>query len=173
MSRALRLVLALSVAINLGVLGTAAYHWRGRHPHDASLSERSRAGETTLRKELQLSDAQAHEFDALQTDLEKQLDGARVEARALREAFLKLLAAPEADPVALDQHLAAMDQVQSRIQRTVANYLLAEKKLLSPTQQATFLDLLKRSFEREDHHGTGAMVPTQSRRWNGMAADRW
>ena len=160
MSRALRLLLALSLAMNLGVLGAAAYHWRTRLPHDATLSERSRASENTLRQELLLSDEQAREFDALQADLQTQLDGARVEMRGLREAFLRLLSSPGADHVALDQHLAAMDQVQSRIQRTVANNLLAKKKRLSPAQQATFLDLLKRSFEREDHHATGAVVPS-------------
>jgi Spy/CpxP family protein refolding chaperone len=141
--------------MNLGFLGTAAYYWRGWHQHPES----SHASEGMLHKELQLSDVQAQQFDRLRTDLQKEIEGPRAEMRELRKSFLELLASPEPDRAAIERHLAEMSRVQSRIQRAVADHFLAEKRLLSPAQQAKFLDMLRQRFEREDHHGMGAMGP--------------
>jgi len=158
-SRLVWLVLALSVAMNLGFLGTAAYYWRGWNQHKPSHPESSQVSESILHKELKLSAVQAQQFDRLRTDLQKEIEGPQAEMRKLRKSFLELLASPEPERAAIERHLAEMSRVQSRIQLAVADHLLAEKSLLSAEQRVTFLDTLRQRFEREDHHGMGEMGP--------------
>jgi len=102
-------------------------------------------------------------MDRLRAELHERMETFGTEMRRLRKAFLELLDSPEPDPQAINQKLSEMGHIQSQIQRVVADHLLAEKRLLSADQQSKYLEMLKRRFQREDHHGTAAIAPLSLR----------
>jgi len=155
--RTLWLLLLLSVAVNLGFLGSATYHWHRERKQQCSAD--SAASERAPYEGLQLTAEQRRQMDRLRADLHERMETFGTEMRRLRNAFLKLLNSPEPDPQAINQKLSEMGHIQSQIQRVVAEHLLAEKRLLSADQQSKYLEMLKRRFQREDHHGTAAIAP--------------
>jgi len=157
-TRVLWLLLLLSVAFNLGVVGTVAYHRRGSH-EEKQCATGPASSKAVLYKELQLTPEQARQMDRFRADLQKRVEGSRAEMPRLRKAFLELLASPQSDHEAISRKLAEMGRVQMQIQQAVVDHLLAEKGVLSPKQQSKFLEMLERRFQREDHQGTGAPLP--------------
>jgi len=130
----------LSVAMNVGVLAMAAYERYGRGA--ARLA--SVAPGPTLREELRLTDAQVRAFTDLRGALHSRIQGLRDQMRQRRQAFFQILATPVPDPVAMDGVLKEMNHIQFDMQGAAADYLLAQKRLLSPEQAAAFVRVMSR-----------------------------
>jgi Spy/CpxP family protein refolding chaperone len=145
----LRVVLVLSLAMNLGVLGTAAYQrYGGRAAHVTTPG----AG-VSLREELKLTDEQARTFTELHAALQARVQPMREQMHRRRQAFLEMLATPSPDAEAMDRRLAEMNQGQLEVQRAVADYLLAEMHLLTPEQRAAFVQSLARRSGMQEQPG--------------------
>ena len=157
--RVLLLVLLLSVAVNLGVMGKATYHYCCRYLDAQEMSTVSRLTETAAYKDLELTSDQAVQMDQLWIGLRERVEPSRTRLRELRKEFLDLLSAQALDRMTIEAKVEEMNECQAQIEQAVAQHLLAEKQILSPDQQLKFLKMLERRFRQEDHHGTGTMDP--------------
>jgi Spy/CpxP family protein refolding chaperone len=131
----LRLLFVLSVAINVGIVAAIAWD-----RYDASAAGPAHA--EPLREQLRLTDEQVREFDRLYVDLETGVAAGRERIHERRGRLFEILSESAPDPAEVDAVLADIGLEQAGIQRAVAEYLLAQARLLSPEQRARFVDVL-------------------------------
>jgi Spy/CpxP family protein refolding chaperone len=131
----LRLLFVLSVAINVGVVAAIAWD-----RYDAQAAGPAQA--EPLREQLRLTEAQVREFDRLYVDLEARVAAGRERIHERRGRLFEILRDPAPDAAEVDAVLADIALAQAGIQRAVAEYLLAQARLLTPEQRARFVDVL-------------------------------
>lgn len=156
--RALFILLLLSAAINLGVLGRATYCYSCSRAEAPSAVLGTRPSQISGYADLKLSGLQADQVDNIQAKMQGRLEPLREEMKRLRREFLDLFGARTTDRRALELKIGEMSAVQEQIEKVVADSLLQERDILSPEQQSTLLKLLERRFRQEDHHGTGTTM---------------
>ena len=145
----LRFAFVLSVSLNAGVLALAAFNgYRARAERPAA-AQATPVEAPSLREELRLTDEQARTFTAVRAVLHERVQALRGQMRQQREVFFRLLAAPEADSAALDRVLTGMNRTQFAMERTVADYLLAQMRHLTPEQRAAFVQSMAREASVE------------------------
>jgi len=149
-SHALRLLFVLSIAINLGALSVIGWHHLAGGAQGPAAGGDAPPDTPSLGDELQLTDEQTLEFDRLYADLERRVAAGRERMRDRRRALFEILRSPSPDPSALEEVLVEIGAVQAGIQRAVADYLLAEARLLSPPQRARFVELLMERTRGEE-----------------------
>jgi Spy/CpxP family protein refolding chaperone len=156
----------LSLAMNVGVLGMAAYDRYGR---GANRGTTATAG-ASLRDELRLTDDQVRAFTDLRGALHQRIQALRDRMRQGRREFFEMLAMPVPDPLAIDGVLKEMNRTQFDMQRAAADYLLAQKRLLTPEQAAAFVRVMARQTGMEEQPGHlpllgpgGARLPDERR----------
>ncbi|MCL4845287.1 MAG: periplasmic heavy metal sensor [Acidobacteria bacterium] len=139
-NQVLRLLLFLSLAINLGVIATIAWT---RYEAAAGGSTGVTSPSGSLREHLDLTDEQVRAFEELHRDLETRVAAGRERVHERRQALFETLGGPSPDPAAIDAILGDISGVQAGIQRAVAESLLAQARLLSPDQRGRFVELLR------------------------------
>ena len=159
-------VFLLSVAMNVGVLGMAAY---SRYGHAVDAGTTPPAG-PTLREELRLTDDQVRAFTEQRGALHQRVEALRDQMRQRRQEFFGILALPAPDPGAIDRALKDMNGIQFEMQRAAADYLLEQKRLLTPEQAAAFVRVMARqpgAAEQQRHLPIlgpgGARLPDERR----------
>jgi uncharacterized membrane protein len=160
----LRPLIVLSLALNVGVLGAAAYHHYGGSDGTAgpSADEADR-----VRAELGLSAEQAGRFVARQHALEARVMEARRGMRERRQHFFELLGDPVQDAAAADSVLGEMNAIQLGIQRNVADHLRAQLADLSADQQAKYLESLRCEAGEGERRGGAGHIPLLGPREGG------
>lgn len=156
----------LSLAMNVGVLGMAAY---GRYGGGTSRAMTPAAG-ASLREELRLTDDQVRAFTERRGALHQQTQTLRERMHQRRQEFFEILGAPIPDPTAIDRVLKDMNRTQFDMQRAAADYLLEQKQLLTPEQAAAFVRVIARQpgLEAQPRHlpllgPGGAPLPDERR----------
>lgn len=130
----LRLALALSLFINLGVLGALAYRaWTPLAP--------PAAGES-LPRHLQLSAEQLQRWHQSETLFLKQLGAGAARIRGHRDRMIGAIFAATPDQALIDAERAAIARLQDEQQKLVIAQLLLERELLQPEQRARLARLL-------------------------------
>lgn len=132
-ARPLRIALALSLLVNLGVLAAVAY--------------RGIAGETQhafpgLPRHLQLSDAQLRDWHASEAPFLAQLAAGADEVRTHRDRMIREIFAAAPDPARIDAERERIAQLQDEQQKEVIRQLQRERALLSPAQRESLVRLL-------------------------------
>ena len=158
-NRALLMLLLLSAAINLGVLGRATYRYCCTWMEGQPAGHFMPTSQSPAYADLQLSNLQADQIDGIHAEVQRRLEPLREEMKRLRREFLDLFGAGTTDRRTLELKIGEMSAVQEQIEKVVVDSLLQEKDVLSPEQQGALLKLLERRFRQEDHHGTGTMTP--------------
>lgn len=130
----LRLALALSLFINLGVLGALAY--RAWTP-SASPS----AGES-LPRHLRLSAEQLQRWHQSETVFLKQLGAGAAQIRGHRDRMIGAIFAATPDQALIDAERTAIARLQDEQQKLVIAQLLRERELLQPDQREQLARLL-------------------------------
>ena len=141
-SQAMRLLFVLSIAINLGAVSAIGWHHFGRGAPESAAGGGAPPDTPSLGDELELTAEQSREFDRLYADLEERVAAGRERMRERRRALFEILRAPSPDAAALDAVLVEIGGVQAGVQRAVAEYLLAQARLLSQDQRARFVEAL-------------------------------
>jgi hypothetical protein len=130
----LRLALALSFLINLGVLGAVAY--RAMAPAAAPA-----AGES-LPRHLQLSAEQLHRWHESEAAFLGQLGAGADKIRVHRDRMIGAIFADTPDQVLIDAERTAIARLQDEQQKLVIGQLLRERELLQPAQRERLARLL-------------------------------
>lgn len=133
-TQTLRITLALSLLINLGVLGAVAY--RTLVPA-ATLP----AGET-LPRHLQLSAQQQQQWHQTEAAFLAHLSAAGAEIRAHRERLIRAIFAATTDAAVIEAERTAIARLQDAQQKLVIQQLLSERELLTPPQRERLAQLL-------------------------------
>lgn len=129
----LRIALALSFLINLGVLGTIAYR--------AMVPAVAPAGES-LPRHLQLSTEQLHRWHESEAVFLKQLDAGADQIRVHRDRLIHAVFADKPDQTLIDRERTAIARLQDEQQKLVIVQLLHERELLQPAQRERLTQLL-------------------------------
>ncbi|MCK9382545.1 MAG: periplasmic heavy metal sensor [Sulfuritalea sp.] len=130
----LRIALALSVLINLGVLGAVAY--RAIAPAAAPA-----AGES-LPRHLQLSADQVHRWHESEAGFLTQLVAGADKIRVHRDRMIGAIFADAPDQALIDTERTAIARLQDEQQKLVIGQLLRERELLQPVQRDRLARLL-------------------------------
>jgi len=151
--------LTLSVAINVGVLGSAGYRWLKISCEERPHQEGEHSPMSFLGKELSLSQSQAREMESLRKALEPKMEEIREELRDKRVQLVNLLMEAEADLEKINIQLKEIESLQTELQKLVIDHLLQEKKILSPEQQKKFFSIIsKRLCPEGRHQGEGLLL---------------
>lgn len=130
----LRLALALSLLLNLGVFGAVAY--RALAPAAAPP-----AGEA-LPRHLQLSARQQQQWHLAEAAFLQQLGAGATDIRVHRERLIRAIFAATTDLAAIDAERTAIARLQDAQQKLVIQQLLHERELLTPPQRERLAQLL-------------------------------
>jgi Spy/CpxP family protein refolding chaperone len=130
----LRLTLALSLLLNLGVLGAFAY--RALAPAAAPP-----AGEA-LPRLLQLSAQQQQQWHQTEAAFLQQLGAGGADIRVHRERLIRAIFAATTDLAVIDAERTAIARLQDEQQKLVIQQLLRERELLTPPQRERLAQLL-------------------------------
>jgi len=153
------LCLTFSVAINIGVLGSAGYSWLKISGEERPHQEEKHSPMSFLGKELSLSQSQAREMESLRKALEPKMEEIREELRDKRVQLVNLLMEAEADLEKINIQLNEIESLQTELQKLVIDHLLQEKKILSPEQQKKFFSIIsKRLCPEGRHQGEGLLL---------------
>lgn len=136
----LRVALALSVMLNLGVLGAVAY----RMAAPGGLAPLLGAGPpaTSLPQQLALDDEQLRRWhEAEQVFLESLAAGA-AEIGTRRERLVREIFAPAPDAATIEAERAAIARLQDEQQRLVIRQLLREREMLDAGQRDRLAQIL-------------------------------
>lgn len=139
----IRIALAISLLLNVGVLGGVAYQaWRlGSLPE---LSAYFGMPHERLPDYLGLSREQAAKWHELETGfLDALADDART-IRAHRERMIHEIFSAQPDPAVVERERALIFARQEAQQRRIIGQLLREREFLSPEQRAKLAELLLR-----------------------------
>ncbi|MDP2882026.1 MAG: periplasmic heavy metal sensor [Azonexus sp.] len=126
----MRALLAVSLLINIGVLGAVAYR---------ALNSESFPG---LPRYLQLSDEQVRHWHASEQDFLVQLSASAEAIRGHRGRMIHAIFADTPDPALIDAERTAIAHLQDEQQKRVIQQLLRERELLSSAQRAKLAQLL-------------------------------
>lgn len=126
----LRVMLAFSVLINLGVLGAAAYR---------ALTTNDFPG---LPRYLQLDAEQTKRWHEAEITFLTQLGASAQAIHTHRDRMIRAIFAATPDPAQIDTERVAIARLQDEQQKGVIRQLLAERELLSPVQRTRLAQLL-------------------------------
>ena len=136
-SRFLRYALALSLSVNLGVIGALGYRAieAGRLPG---------TGESFpgLVRYLDLSDAQQRHWHDAESDFLANFEARAAEIHERRDRLIREVFADEPDHAAIEAERARIARLQDEQQRVVIDQLLRERALLDKAQRERLVQLL-------------------------------
>lgn len=140
-------LLVLSVLVNVGVLGAAAYQARGG------------AGDTMdLPQHLRLDAAQRQRWHELEAPFLAELEAGWREVAQHRELLIREIFSAQPDPRRIEEARARIAQLQSLQQRRVIAQLERERGLLDAQQRQRLVELLlhepRPSSPERDLHGS-------------------
>ncbi|MCF8200115.1 MAG: periplasmic heavy metal sensor [Sulfuritalea sp.] len=126
----LRAVLAISLLINIGVIGAIAYRTLGSSQFPG------------LPRHLQLSEEQAHHWHASEAAFLAQLRSNAAAIRSHRDRLIHEIFADTPDLALIDAERTAIASLQDDQQKRVIQQLLQERELLTAAQRARLAQLL-------------------------------
>lgn len=137
----IRTLLAVSLALNLGVLAALALRPARVAPPPAPVVQ--------LPDYLALTPEQRARWDALETPFLHDLSSNWDDIRRHREALVRYIFAAAPDRAAIDAEQAAIARLQAAQQQRVIAQLLAERQLLDTGQRERLLQLLLGRYAQE------------------------
>ena len=144
-SKWLTVLLALSLAVNAGVLATMGYHYYCDASPTSSAPCPISPGDGHLYRSLGLSDLQLSKMEPLARSFHGRLAelGATMEGK--KQLLIDVLR-KDSDPVAIEKLRNEMARIQDEIQNEVIVHVTETKKILDPEQQQRLFDLMRQSM---------------------------
>lgn len=140
-----RYVLAISLSLNLGIVG--ALLWHTFQPRPAA--DAAPAAHLNLQDYLELSTEQRARWKALEPDFLQELSANWQAIRQHREALVRHIFAATPDRAAIDAEQAAIARLQGVQQQRVITQLLAEHALLDERQRTRLMERLLNRYAQE------------------------
>ena len=141
------LFLVLLTIVNIAALATFAYHRfypKEPFPH----MERPDTPERFIRRELDLNEKQAKEFEARFKKFRMEMEPIMDSLRAKRAELTEEMSAREPSVTKLDSLTEEIGALDVRLQKKTIMHMLEAKAFLTPEQQKKFFSLFKEGRER-------------------------
>ncbi|MBA4113994.1 MAG: hypothetical protein C0492_11680 [Verminephrobacter sp.] len=138
-------VLAISLSLNLGIVGALLWHQSKPRPE----ANTAPAAHLNLQDHLELSAEQRARWQALEPDFLQELSANWHAIRQHREALVRHIFAATPDRSAIDAEQAAIARLQGMQQQRVITQLLAERALLDERQRTRLMELLLNRYAQE------------------------
>ncbi|MEW5801151.1 MAG: periplasmic heavy metal sensor [bacterium] len=166
---ALYLLLIFSLATNLAVAGSVAYHYwcKAERRSNAGLTCGQKPFGRFMRENLQLEADEISRFQTLFSQNREDLFLLRDQVQKQRKVLFDLLAQPEVDLVQVDQQIEKVAALQARMQKIVVNQIINMKSSLSEEKQQKLLDV----FRQRSGYGPFGRGPLSPGR--GKKMGRW
>ncbi len=155
-SKWLTVVLALSLAINAGVLASMGYHYYFSASTKTLAPCPMSPGDSHLYQSLGLSKVQLSKMEPLAQKFHARLTELGVLMEEKKETLTDLLQ-KDSDPASIEALRKEMAGIQDEIQKEVITHITELKKILDPDQQRRFFDLMRQSMTR----GQSPWLPTK------------
>jgi Spy/CpxP family protein refolding chaperone len=141
------LFLVLLTIVNIAALATFAYHRfhpkRPFHPMG-----RPDTPGSFIKRELDLNEGQAKEFEAQAKRFEEEIEPIRDSLEAKRSDLMNEIMAKEPSMDKLNQLSEEIGALHAKLEKRTSMHLLQGKSLLTPEQQKKFLSLFKEGKDR-------------------------
>jgi len=152
------LLIVLSVALNIAVVGVWAAHvvrghWIGRDRYGPG--DGGEGVWCPLHRRLSVTDEQWQRIEPRIAEFRRRSQAICAETNRLRTELIDLIASDEPDQDAIAAKQEEIRAGQQRMQELVVEHLLAEKELLTAEQQKELFDLIR---QRSACHGPGRMM---------------
>ncbi len=152
------LLIVLSVALNVAVIGVWAAHvvrghWIGRDRYGHG--DGSEGVWCPLHRRLNVTDEQWRRIEPRIAQFRRESQAICADMNRLRTELIDLIASNDPDRQAIAAKQEAIRAGQQRMQQLVVEHLLAEKAVLTPEQQKELFDLVR---ERTACRGPGRMM---------------
>jgi Spy/CpxP family protein refolding chaperone len=141
------LFLALLTIVNIAALATFAYHHfrpKGAFPQ----MNRPDTPERFIRRELDLNEEQAKEFEAQAKRFQEEIEPIRDSLEAKRSDLMNEIMAKEPSMDKLNQLSEEIGALHAKLEKRTSTHLLQGKSLLTPEQQKKFFSLFKEGKDR-------------------------
>lgn len=145
-SSKLRVLLIISVFLNLSLLSTAGYQYYKQSAYWTSPFGTKIMKGRFLFEELSLRPEQAKEMRGKAMPFREEVDRRRLQVAQKRKELINLLRADSPDTTAIDSTIAQISRMQEEMQRKITIHMLEEKALLDKKQQKKFLDLIENAM---------------------------
>ena len=147
-NKGLVLALALSLLLNLGVVGAAGYRALARPASDS----------TNLAARLGLDSSQRERWHALEEGFVRELDAGWREIAAHRETLVREVFSDQPAAARIEAERASIAKLQVQQQQRVIAQFLREREILNEQQRRALVELLlheehKAPVERQLHGG--------------------
>ena len=140
-----RSLLAISLALNLGVVAALVLH----QPPPADPPAAAHEAPVNLQDYLELTGEQRQHWQQLEPGFLTEVSANWNAIRKHREALVRHIFAAAPDRQAIDAEQAAIARLQAEQQQRVIAQLLAERALLNEAQRARLMELLLRRYAQE------------------------
>jgi hypothetical protein len=142
-------LLAISLSLNLGIIGAVVANQSGIMPRSLPLTRPAPVQPLSLPDYLQLDATQRQRWEQLEPDFLRDLGANWNDIRMQREALVRAVFAAQPDRSAIDAQQAQIAALQDSQQRRVITQLLAERALLTPPQRQKLMALLLSHYTQE------------------------
>lgn len=136
----LRLVLLLSILVNLGVIG--ALGWRAMQSGNGAPGAETQQTSANLPGHLQLSDEQLRRWREAERAFLESLTASAVEIGTRRGRMIREIFSESPDAATIEAERAGIARLQEQQQRLVIAQLLAEREMLEPRQRELLAQVL-------------------------------
>jgi len=141
----LKLILVVSLALNISILGTAGYLYYKNSKY-VSTPFGKKINKEFLFKELSLSSEQKKMIEGKSIPFRAEIEGMKGEIVKKRKSLIDLIRQENPDREAIDNVIAEINKIQEEIQRMIVIHILEEKSLLDRGQQKKFLDFIENAM---------------------------
>lgn len=150
-SKALKLVLLISLLFNFSIISAAGYFYY--RDVVCAPSARAEKRHEAFAKKLGLTPEQREKIASEERRFRSAAESARAELSAKRKSLLKVLKEDRPDRAAIDSVLSDIAALQGRIEAQAIEHIINEKAVLDKGQQAMFMGMLEKKLDRAHAHG--------------------
>jgi Spy/CpxP family protein refolding chaperone len=142
-TKRMKIIMILSLAVNLAVMGTVGYHYyRNACLTSSAPCPLNREGHH-LYDSLGLSDEQAAEMRPLSSSFHAQLSSWESRIETKRDLLLGLLGRDDINQGRIGESRREIAALQDELQQGVVSHILQVKDILNPEQRKQFFEMLR------------------------------
>lgn len=145
-SSILKLILIISLALNISIIGTAGYLYYKQSGYWITPFGGKMAKDRFLFEELSLRPEQMKEMKSRAIRFRSEIDRERYGILQKRKELIALMRADAPDVHSIKNVISVINAIQGEMQRKIALHMLEEKALLDTNQQKKFLDLIENAM---------------------------
>ncbi|HDQ00254.1 MAG TPA: periplasmic heavy metal sensor [bacterium] len=142
-SKTLTIVLVVLIIINLSAFATISYKRYCAYHDKCALKENHTAKGQMICEALSLNKNQVEKMRGLSSAFHTKSDSISAQLNQKRFQLIELISSPTVDDQQLDQLLAEISSLQTKLQRHVLDYLMKEKATLSLEQQDKYFKMIR------------------------------